>query len=74
MKRKMEDLQTSESTLENILEQQDEELSLLKKRVNILERILMLILEDQLDNTTKRFIAQKWRERIAKTSNLHQNL
>lgn len=65
----MEDLNTTESTLENILEQQDEELSLLKKRIDILERIVMLILEDNLDDTTKRFIGQKWRERIAKMSN-----
>lgn len=69
MKRKMEDLETCESTLENIIEQQDEELSLLKKRVDVLERIVMLILEDKLDITTKRFIAQKWRERLIKTSN-----
>lgn len=69
MKNKMEDLNTTESTLENILEQQDEELSLLKKRIDILERIVMLILEDNLDDTTKRFIGQKWRERIAKMSN-----
>lgn len=65
----MEDLTTSASTLENILEQQDEELSLLKKRIDILERIVMLVLEDNLDDTTKRFIAEKWRERIAKMSN-----
>lgn len=65
----MEDLTTSASTLENILEQHDEELSLLKKRTDILERIVMLILEDNLDDTTKRFIAEKWRERIAKMSN-----
>ena len=65
----MEDLYTTESTLENILEQQDEQLSLLKKRVDVLERIVMLVLEDKLDITTKRFIAQKWRERIPKTSN-----
>lgn len=65
----MEDLTTTESTLENIIEHQDEELSLLKKRVDVLERIVMLILEDNLDNTTKRFIAEKWRARIAKTSN-----
>lgn len=44
-------------------------MTLLKKRVDILERIVMLILEDNLDDTTKRFIAEKWRERIAKTSN-----
>lgn len=69
MKNTMEDLETTESTMENILEQQDEELSLLKQRVDMLERIVMLILEDNLDNTTKRFIAQKWRERIAKMSN-----
>ena len=65
----MEDLNATESTLENILAQQDEELSLLKKRVDILERIVMLVLEDNLDETTKRFIAEKWRERIAKMSN-----
>lgn len=65
----MEDLTTSASTLENILEQHDEELSLLKKRIDILERIVMLVLEDNLDDTTKRFISQKWRERIAKMSN-----
>lgn len=69
MKNTMEDLETSESTIENILEQQDEELSLLKKRIDILERIVMLVLEDNLDDTTKRFIAEKWRERIAKMSN-----
>ena len=69
MKNKMEDLNITESTLENILEQQDEELSLLKKRVDILERIVMLVLEDNLDDTTKRFIAEKWREQIRKTSN-----
>lgn len=69
MKNTMEDLETSESTIENILEQQDEELSLLKKRVDMLERIVTLILEDNLDDTTKRFIAEKWRERIAKMSN-----
>lgn len=69
MKNTMEDLNTTESTFENILEQHDEELSLLKKRIDILERIVMLVLEDNLDDTTKRFIAQKWRERIAKTSN-----
>ena len=74
MKNTMEDLDTSESYLENILEQQDEEIALLKKRVDVLERIVMLILEDNLDNTTKRFIATKWRQRLAKTSNLHQNL
>lgn len=62
----MEDLNATESTLENILAQQDEELSLLKKRVDILERIVMLVLEDNLDETTKRFIAEKWRERITK--------
>ena len=66
MKNTMEDLNATESTLENILAQQDEELSLLKKRVDILERIVMLVLEDNLDETTKRFIAEKWRERIAK--------
>lgn len=55
--------------MENILEQQDEELSRLKKRVDVLERIVTLILEDNLDNATKRFIATKWRERIVKTSN-----
>lgn len=65
MKNKMEDLNATE----NILAQQDEELSLIKKRVDILERIVMLILEDNLDDTTKRFIAEKWRERIRKTSN-----
>ena len=69
MKNTMEDLNATESTLENILAQQDEELSLLKKRVDILERIVMLVLEDNLDETTKRFIAEKWRERIAKMSN-----
>lgn len=67
--KRMEDLQTSESTLENILEQEEKELALLKKRVDVLERIVMLLLEDNLDNTTKRFIATKWRERLAKTSN-----
>lgn len=65
----MEDLETTESTVENILEQQDEELSLIKKRVDVLERIVMLILEDNLDITTKRFIGEKWRDMIAKTSN-----
>ena len=65
----MEDLETTESTIENILEQQDEELSLIKKRVDVLERIVMLILEDNLDITTKRFIGEKWRDMIAKTSN-----
>lgn len=65
----MEDLETTESTIENILEQQDEELSLLKKRIDLLERIVALVLEDNLDETTKRFISQKWRERIAKMSN-----
>ena len=69
MKNTMEDLDTTETITENILEQQDEELTLLKQRVDMLERIVMLILEDNLDNTTKRFIAQKWRERLAKTSN-----
>lgn len=69
MKNTMEDLNTTESTIENILEQHDDELSLIKKRVDILERIVMLILEDNLDDTTKRFIAEKWRDRIAKTSN-----
>lgn len=53
MKNKMEDLNATE----NILAQQDEELSLIKKRVDILERIVMLILEDNLDETTKRFIS-----------------
>lgn len=67
--KKMEDLTTSESTIENILEQQDEELSLLKKRVDMLERVVMLILEDNLDTTTKHFIATKWRERLTKRSN-----
>lgn len=67
--KRMEDLTTTESTLENIIEQQDEELSLLKQRVDMLERIAMLILEDNLDNTTKRFISTKWRERLAKRSN-----
>ena len=52
MKNTMEDLNITESTIENILEQQDEELSLLKKRVDVLERIVMLILEDNLDTTT----------------------
>ena len=65
----MEDLETTESTVENILERQDEELSLIKKRVDVLERIVMLILEDNLDITTKRFIGEKWRDMIAKTSN-----
>lgn len=65
----MEDLETTESTIENILERQDEELSLIKKRVDVLERIVMLILEDNLDITTKRFIGEKWRDMIAKTSN-----
>lgn len=69
MKNTMEDLDTTQSTIENILAQQDEELSLLKQRVDMLERIAMLILEDNLDNTTKRFIAEKWRERLAKRSN-----
>ena len=69
MKNTMEDLNITESTIENILEQQDEELSLLKKRVDVLERIVMLILEDNLDTTTKRYIAEKWRERLTKTSN-----
>ena len=69
MKKTMEDLNITESTIENILEQQDEELSLLKKRVDVLERIVMLILEDNLDTTTKRYIAEKWRERLTKTSN-----
>ena len=69
MKNTMEDLDTTESTIENIIEQQDEELSLLKQRVDMLERIVTLILEDNLDSTTKRFISEKWRERIAKTSN-----
>lgn len=69
MKNTMEDLETSESTIENILEQQDEELSLLKKRVDVLERIVMLILEDNLDITTKRFISEKWRDMLTKTSN-----
>lgn len=69
MKNTMEDLETTESTTENILEQQDEEINLLKQRVDMLERIVMLILEDNLDITTKRFIAEKWRERISKTSN-----
>lgn len=69
MKNTMEDLNASESTIENILYHQDEELSFLKQRVDILERIVMLMLEDNLDDTTKRFIAEKWRERIAKTSN-----
>ena len=61
MERKMEDLDTSESSLENIIAEQDEQLSLLKKRVDVLERIVMLVLEDNLDITTKRFIAEKWR-------------
>lgn len=69
MKNTMEDLETSESTIENILAQQDEELALLKKRVDILERIVMLVLEDNLDDTTKRFISEKWREQLRKTSN-----
>lgn len=69
MKNTMEDLDTTQSTIENILAQQDEELSLLKQRVDMLERIAMLILEDNLDNTTKRFISTKWRERLSKTSN-----
>ena len=69
MKNTMEDLDTTESTTENILEQQEKEIALLKKRVDVLERIVMLILEDNLDNTTKRFIATKWRERLTKTSN-----
>ena len=67
--KRMEDLETTESTMENILEQQDEELSLLKKRVDVLERIVMLVLEDNLDDTTKRFIAEKWRDMLRKTSN-----
>ena len=74
MKNTMEDLDTTESTVENILEQQDEELSLLKKRVDMLERVVVLILEDNIDITTKRFIAEKWRDMLKKTSNLHQNL
>lgn len=65
----MEDLDTTETTIENILEQQDEELSRLKKRVDILERIVGLILEDNLDITTKRFIAEKWREMLRKSLN-----
>lgn len=69
MKNTMEDLDTTQSTIENILAQQDEELSLLIQRVDMLERIAMLILEDNLDNTTKRFIAEKWRERLTKRSN-----
>lgn len=69
MKNTMEDLETTESTIENILEQQDEELSLIKKRIDALERIVMLLLEDNLDITTKRFIGEKWRDMIAKTSN-----
>ena len=69
MKNTMEDLDTTESTTENILAEQEKEIALLKKRVDVLERIVMLILEDNLDNTTKRFISEKWRERIAKTSN-----
>ena len=69
MKNTMEDLETSESTIENILEQQDEELTRLKKHVDVLERIVMLILEDNLDDTTKRFISEKWREMLAKRSN-----
>ena len=67
--KKMEDLETTESTTENILAEQEKELTLLKKRVDILERIVMLILEDNLDTTTKRYISEKWRERIAKMSN-----
>ena len=69
MKNTMEDLDTTETTIENILEQQDEELSRLKKRVDILERIVGLILEDNLDITTKRFIAEKWREMLRKSLN-----
>ena len=69
MKNTMEDLETTESTIENILEQQEKELALLKKHVDVLERIVTLLLEDNLDITTKRFIATKWRERLAKTSN-----
>lgn len=69
MKNTMEDLETSESTTENILAQQDEELALLKKHVDVLERIVVLVLEDNLDDTTKRFISTKWREMIRKTSN-----
>lgn len=69
MKNTMEDLDTTETTIENILEQQDEELSRLKKRVDILERIVMLVLEDNLDITTKRFIAEKWREMLRKSLN-----
>ena len=67
--KKMEDLDTTESTTENILAEQEKELSRLKNRVEVLERIVMLLLEDNLDNTTKRFIAEKWRERLTKTSN-----
>lgn len=69
MENTMEDLETTESTTENILEQQEKELTLLKKHVDVLERIVTLILEDNLDNTTKRFIAEKWRQRLTKTSN-----
>ena len=67
--KRMEDLTTTESTIENILEQEEKEIALLKKHVDVLERIVMLILEDNLDDTTKRFIATKWRERLTKTSN-----
>lgn len=67
--KRMEDLDTTESTIENILEQQENELTLLKKHVDVLEHIVMLILEDNLDITTKRFIATKWIERLTKTSN-----
>ena len=69
MENTMEDLDTTESSIENILEQQDKELARLKKHVEVLERIVTLILEDNLDITTKRFIAEKWRERLTKTSN-----
>lgn len=69
MEVEMEDLNLTESTIENILERHDTELSLLKKRVDVLERIVMLLLEDNLDVSTKRFIAEKWRENLRKTSN-----
>lgn len=69
MKNTMEDLDTTESTTENILAEQEKELALLKKHVDVLERIVTLILEDNLDITTKRFIAEKWRQRLTKMSN-----
>lgn len=69
MKNTMEDLDTTESTTENILAEQEKELALLKKHVDVLERIVMLVLENNIDETTKRYIATKWRERLTKRSN-----